>query len=730
MGDTNLSSGIDTKTLIKSLKPLTDRLWKGNFGIKTFHSDGSATHRWAHRLPTDQDFKDHLTTNILMGLGQIAPGESTTRVAIIDIDDKKEEILLEKKIALVKSIIVALKSQNIFAHPFTSSSGTGFHLIMLWHEPQEAKFVIQCITRALSECSLKKGREGLIANQVEIFPQNDYVPKNGLGGYVILPLGGKSKWLGKKELKWEMSFPVPILEKSVPSTVDSFDLDFLLYKKEPLGLTKEQRIEILNLIPPELSANNYDQYFEIVSAIHHETDGSEEGLQETKLYFSSYAPAYDEAEIDKTWKSCHSDKESCKTFATLIKKTNWKKKVPKEKYEFMRKANGLIKCNSHNTRLFVEDPELLGYDVRYDLAMDEIFLRKQHSNHWERMTNKFYGEFKPKMDRFQFEKTSTELLRESMLTVSMDEDHVIDSQKEDALEKEKNNPLDLGVAERWWIDCFGIADTPLAREAGKYFWSAMAGRAINPGVQVDMIIVLIGQQGLRKSSGIRAMLENPELHFTVVKFDDPDEKTIRNLRGCRIAEISELNGIRSKTAEHTKEFVVRTFDKWVPKYQEFSTIYPRRVVFVGTSNKKEFLDNDSSGQRRWLPFEVGTIDLEKIKKTRDQALAEGIRLYNKNGVMFALAEELARETHENFTREDVLESIILEYLYTSGIEYFKLTDILHMISKSDIDDRMGRRQDRIIEILRSNGYETDRMIDPITGKRSRFWAKKEFWLDK
>jgi predicted P-loop ATPase len=83
----------------------------------------------------------------------------------------------------------------------------------------------------------------------------------------------------------------------------------------------------------------------------------------------------------------------------------------------------------------------------------------------------------------------------------------------------------------------------------------------------------------------------------------------------------------------------------VPKYREFSVRYPRRLVFIGTTNHTEFLVDDT-GNRRWLPVPVERLDVEGIELHRGQLWAEGAALFALTGVDYAEAEALATEVHD------------------------------------------------------------------------------------
>ena len=210
--------------------------------------------------------------------------------------------------------------------------------------------------------------------------------------------------------------------------------------------------------------------------------------------------------------------------------------------------------------------------------------------------------------------------------------------------------MEKGAFGRPFLSPVGLPQSAATRAVNRYLWTALAGRSLQPGVQADMAIVLVGGQGVGKTRGVEAMALLPEAAGSI-DLTQRDTDTVRRLRGKQVVELAELRGIRSREKEYIKHFLTERFDEWTPKYQEMTVRAPRRCVFFGTSNEEEFLDDDT-GERRWLPIRVGAVDVAGIKAAATQLWAEAAAEFTTDGIAWKEAQTLAGNEHEEYRVED------------------------------------------------------------------------------
>ena len=207
----------------------------------------------------------------------------------------------------------------------------------------------------------------------------------------------------------------------------------------------------------------------------------------------------------------------------------------------------------------------------------------------------------------------------------------------------------------------GVEDKELYRVGwAKWAISAVA-RAMEPGCKVDMMVVLCGAQGAGKSR-LAALLGgewgiDPHL-------DLRGKNAEECLVGGWIVEVAEMGMLKGDNAERAKAFISRKEDYYREPYKPTARKFPRRCVFIGTTNHTDFLW-ESAGARRYLRLDVGKVDLAKIVEVRDQLWAEAVARYDAGENWYiedeGLVEEFEAEQKE-YVPAEIWEPDIFEYL--------------------------------------------------------------------
>ena len=156
-------------------------------------------------------------------------------------------------------------------------------------------------------------------------------------------------------------------------------------------------------------------------------------------------------------------------------------------------------------------------------------------------------------------------------------------------------------------DAFGAENNFFTRWASRYLVLGAIQRAFNPGCFLKEMPILVGPQNIGKSAILFNLL--PEKYrfdwFTdrIVLSDKQKEKAEAML-GRLICEISELQGMTRTKEEELKSFISRQDDGIRLAYGEDVADLPRRCIIVGTTNNRECLPNDASGNKRFVPVDL------------------------------------------------------------------------------------------------------------------------------
>lgn len=138
-------------------------------------------------------------------------------------------------------------------------------------------------------------------------------------------------------------------------------------------------------------------------------------------------------------------------------------------------------------------------------------------------------------------------------------------------------------------------------------WLLMYGaiaRVERPGCKFDIMTVLQGHQGLKKSSLVRALAVRDE--WLVER--TPDTKQVKDfaeiLRNKWFVEVAELDGMNGRDVNAVKATITTRTDTYRAPYARYTQDHPRQCVFVGTCNDGAFL-TDMTGNRRFVIVECG-----------------------------------------------------------------------------------------------------------------------------
>ena len=240
--------------------------------------------------------------------------------------------------------------------------------------------------------------------------------------------------------------------------------------------------------------------------------------------------------------------------------------------------------------------------------------------------------------------------------------------------------------------------TALGGDVVRLFLISAVARAMQPGCQVDHVLVLEGAQGIGKSTALRILFDPIGAGWFRDHLESVDNKdSAQQLIGNWCTEISELGAVNSRRAEleKVKVYISRQIDSYRPPYGRNVQDFPRRNVFAGSTNEANYL-RDSTGNRRWWPVPCGKINLKGLEANRGQIWAEAM-------------VELIEAQEERLQVDPWFESI---EGFTDQMTSTTLDDLYARALKIEVGKRSQADSNRMAQIMSKLGWVRNRARGP------------------
>ena len=231
----------------------------------------------------------------------------------------------------------------------------------------------------------------------------------------------------------------------------------------------------------------------------------------------------------------------------------------------------------------------------------------------------------------------------------------------------------------------GTPSDPYHEAVSAYIWTALVARIEEPGAKADMVPVLVGEQGVGKSTALGIIAGTPK-HLGEINLTDRPSRLFRKCIAKTTVVWEEMRGIRGRCdADEVKARISSPTIEIDDKSGFGMHEYQRRFLIFGTSNRTDFL-RDVTGHRRYLPFTVQHLASRKLLADIDQLWAEARHIYDQRHkaglcpIAFEDAERLAPSVHQHYeqaTRWGDCET--LKSWLVSAPSHFKLVEALEAV---------------------------------------------------
>ena len=220
----------------------------------------------------------------------------------------------------------------------------------------------------------------------------------------------------------------------------------------------------------------------------------------------------------------------------------------------------------------------------------------------------------------------------------------------------------------WATDYFESAWPEYTAEWGRLLMTGLALRILRPGTKVDHCCILVGGQGIGKSTFFEELSHFGGFDFyhacTALTASEGDQARTQGTAFKKAIVVDLAEGVvfnsRKSNMDTIKQIVSQTSDEFREVFSKTTLTVPRGFIFVGTTNRRDQL-SDLTGSRRFLNLEVTKIkrlpyDLKLQLIAEVVAKEDEIRTSNWYDlrVDVSTAPDELRSEHEHISNAQVL----------------------------------------------------------------------------
>jgi putative DNA primase/helicase len=254
----------------------------------------------------------------------------------------------------------------------------------------------------------------------------------------------------------------------------------------------------------------------------------------------------------------------------------------------------------------------------------------------------------------------------------------------------------------------------------KWLLSGVAA-VLHKGFYAKGILIFQGDQSVGKTAWLKKLVPEPvsEYFGEGCILDPANKDSVKIVISNWVVELGELDATLRKDIARFKAFITNQYDKFRKVYAHEDSRFPRRTIFCGSVNDKEFLVDHTGNVRFW------TIPVTFIDYNHDidmqQVWAE-IAVYYKNGERWWLNQEEERELEElnkNHLKTSVLEEMLLEK-YVFDQHQFK-SQVFVKKNATELLTELGYTQ-----LKTSQTREMAQVLEKLNAKRTPY--DKKYWV--
>jgi len=273
-----------------------------------------------------------------------------------------------------------------------------------------------------------------------------------------------------------------------------------------------------------------------------------------------------------------------------------------------------------------------------------------------------------------------------------------------------------------WLTLYlGVDASAYTRAVSAKFLISGVARVFRPGIKVDSCLILEGPQGSLKSTALRTLAGDD--FFTDDIADLGSKDSVIQMLGVWVIELAELDSMSRPESSRVKAFMSRQVDRIRLPYDRRVTEVPRECIFAGTVNHDAYLKDETGGRRFW-PVKVGRINIDELRRDRDQLWAEARQRFQGRANWWLDSRDLmeaSREEQQARYEGDAWDDKIAKFVSTR--DTVSIPEILEFCIEKLKKDWSRSDELRIVRSLKSKGWTRYRETADENGHRPRGYRR-------
>ncbi|WP_158270672.1 VapE domain-containing protein [Limnohabitans sp. Bal53] len=465
-------------------------------------------------------------------------------------------------------------------------------------------------------------------------------------------------------------------------------------KKNFLPTSKNEKLlAIRALIAPLDPDIGHDEWRNVLMAIHHATDGSEEGLAIADEWSSAGVKYEGTSKIAYRWNSFSLNSDAQITMGSIW---HMLKERGLDANQILKKANLHTHTGDALGHSFVNDKGVvqaltsngfphqpIGRSIQLPATFDNFHhLAKAYGisiryNEITKKTSIDIPHLKTSIDNADNVKRSH--IR-SLCSLNKYSSSVVNDFCEALADLNVYNPVRDWIASSPWdgidrLEAFYatvVADDDFPEDFKKtlmkrWMIGAVAAVFMPSGFHCRGVLTFSGKQGLGKTSWLNSLVSDEKLRSEVVLtghcLDASNKDSLSTAISNWLVEFGEVEATFRKPVSLLKSFVTNDKDIFRRPYASADSTYPRRTVFFASVNDTNFL-NDITGNSRWWTIPIQSVNYQHGLDMQQVFAQFKEECYDKDVKWYLTNEEEAQLTILNKDAEVIspIRELTLAYL--------------------------------------------------------------------